>query len=535
MRSAAAAIGWEFRRRHRWGLLALACYPIAMAILRMFLYASGRRVHIDDEQSFALVVAVPLTATFLYLVSVFSFGLAGDLSARRSMYPARMFTLPVTNNALAAWPMIYGAAAMIMLWAVTRLLALWPSGIDVPVIWPALLAASLLAWTQALTWMPYALPGLRVVITVVWLAAIDAVIMVALNVKAGELVMLAILAPHVPLAYVTARYAIARARRGDDPDWRPLFVRLGRLALPRRREHFRSPARAQMWLEWRQHGRSLPALVAIVLPFELALLFLFRDTPALVFEMLIVVLTTPPLMALFAAATVSDSTMTRFIATRPVTSASLIAAKLKVTIWSMLAAWLLVLVAVPPALKFSGTLPLVIDRMHRLAEVVGVPRAAVAMLLVFIALLATTWKQLVQSLYIGMSGREWLIKGSVFVTLALLGMVVPAAHWVITNKRLIAMLWNAGGWIFAILVCLKLAAAAEIAIRLYDRQLLTDRALVFAALFWAGTVFAFYGVLAWTFPEVLIRRYVLILVAIVAVPLARLSAAPLALAWNRHR
>lgn len=535
MRSAAGAIAWEFRRRHRWGLLAMAAYPLAMAIVRMYLYASGRRIPIDDELRFAFAVAVPLAATFLYFVSVFSFGLSGDLSARRSIYPSRMFTLPVTNGALAGWPMVYGSAAMTILWAVTRLLALWPSGVEVPVFWPALLAASLLAWTQALTWMPYALPGLRVVITVLWLAAIDAIVMVAINLKAGELVMLAILAPHLPLAYVTARFAIARARRGDEPDWMPLFLRLGRIARPRRREDFRSPARAQVWLEWRQHGRSLPAAVGIVLPFELAVLFVLRETPVLVFETLIAVLTTPPLLAVFAAATVSGSNMTRFIATRPLTSASLIAAKLEVTIWSTLAAWLLVLLALPPALKLSGTLPLVVERMHRFAEVVGAPHAAAAMLLVFAALLATTWKQLVQSLYIGMSGREWLVKGSVFLALAILCVVVPVAHWVITSKRLVALLWNAGGWILAILVCVKLAVASSIAIRLYDKQLLSDRALVLAALFWCGTVFAVYGVLAWTFPEVLVRRYALALIAIVAVPLARLSAAPLALAWNRHR
>src|SRR5207245_8187823 len=88
------------------------------------------------------------------------------------------------------------------LWFGARLLGLWPADVVVPVIWPALLAASLLAWTQALTWMPYPLRGLRVIITVVWLAAIDTVVMVALNSKAPETVMLAILAPHVPLAYL---------------------------------------------------------------------------------------------------------------------------------------------------------------------------------------------------------------------------------------------------------------------------------------------------------------------------------------------
>src|SRR5205807_538094 len=103
-------------------------------------------------------------ATFIYFLAVFSFGLSGDLAARESMYPARMLTLPVTTAALAGLPMLYGTAAMAILWLGMRLFAFWPSDVGVPVIWPALLAASLLAWTQALTWMSCrerAIPFLR--------------------------------------------------------------------------------------------------------------------------------------------------------------------------------------------------------------------------------------------------------------------------------------------------------------------------------------------------------------------------------------
>src|SRR5437016_6385942 len=207
MRSAAAAVAWQFRRQHRWGLMAMIGYLFVLAMIKLVIIQRGQRVNLDDE-SFAFLVIVPVTATFLYSLSVFSFGLSGDLAARESMYPARMLTLPVTTATLAGWPMLYGTAAMAILWFGTRLLALWPSDVNVPVIWPALLAASLLAWTQALTWMPYPLRGLRVIITVLWLAAIDAVIMVALNLKASEPVMLAILAPHIPLAYLTARFAV---------------------------------------------------------------------------------------------------------------------------------------------------------------------------------------------------------------------------------------------------------------------------------------------------------------------------------------
>jgi hypothetical protein len=544
MHSPAAAIAWEFRQRHRWGLIALIGYLLVLATIKLLILKPGQTVDLDEE-SFALLVVVPLTATFLYFLAVFTFGLAGDLAARQSMYPARMFTLPVTTAALAGWPMLYGTVAMAILWLATRLVAMWPSGFDIPMIWPALLAASLLAWTQALTWMPYALPGLRVIVTVLWLAVIDAVVMLALQFKAPEPVMLAILAPHVPLAYFAARFAVGRARRGDVPDWRRIFNPLGQIAavLTRRREHFPSPVRAQMWFEWRRHGWSLPALVGILLPFELALLFVFSNTPEIIFEILVGVLLTPPFMAAFVAATVSKSNphasdshgVTPFIATRPLTSASLIAAKLKATIWSTVAAWLLVIVAIPLALRLSGTSPLVIEWGHRLIEAVGRPRAVAIVLLGFSALLASTWKQLVQGLYIGLSGREWVVKASMFIALSFLAIIVPLAHWISTNRHAIAVLWNALPWIAAGLVCFKISAAAWIATRLHDSRLLSDRMLVIGAACWDVAVFALYVLLVWLVPTMLIPRYLLALVAILAIPLARLSAAPLALAWNRHR
>ena len=56
-----------------------------------------------------------------------------------------------------------------------------------------------------------------------------------------------------------------------------------------------------------------------------------------------------------------------------------------------------------------------------------------------------------------------------------------------------------------------------------------------AAACWCAVVLALYGVLVWFFSTPFFPRYVLALLAILAIPLARLSAAPLALAWNRHR
>ena len=56
--------------------------------------------------------------------------------------------------------------------------------------------------------MPYGLPGLRVIFAVIWLGTIDSMVLLALRYNAREPVMIAILAPHVPLAYLASRYAV---------------------------------------------------------------------------------------------------------------------------------------------------------------------------------------------------------------------------------------------------------------------------------------------------------------------------------------
>ncbi|MCA1826514.1 MAG: hypothetical protein LC689_06190 [Myxococcales bacterium] len=521
----ALAVAWEFRQRNRWALAAIAAYLVALGTIRLLIRAAP--VDVERSMSMWFLVLAPLTAAFIFLLAVFSFGLDGDFAARESIYPKRLFTLPVTTASLAGWPMLYGAVAVASLWLVTALLALWPSGNHVPLIWPALLAAVFLAWIQAITWMPYGIKGLRMVILLLWLGAAEAVVMLAMHYRVAESVMASFLLPQLPIAYVAARFAVARARRGEVPDW--LGARAGRATdLP----VFASPARAQLWFEWRRHGWSLPVLVGIVLPFELALLFIPDGPRGLV---VLGVLFTPTFMALFTAATVRQANLTPFIATRPLNSVALTAAKLKMTIGSTLAAWVLVVVAVPLALTLSDAWPALVKPARRVVDVFGTPRAAVLFVLVLAGLLASTWKQLVQTLYIGLTGREWVVKASAASGLAVLCVIGPIAKWLHDSWGARAALWSALPWIAAVLVCVKTFAAAWVATRLHRSRLLSDRALVTGAAGWLAAVLALHGLLIWLVWAPLIPRYFLLLVAILAVPLARMSAAPLALAWNRHR
>jgi len=543
VRSPAAAIGWEIGRRHRWGFAAIGLYLIALAAARLAFLAAGQEARVEGGVRFAFAVTVPFSSACMYLMAVFSYGFGGDFAARRSGYPARKFTQPVASAALAGWPMLYGAIAIAVLWLATRALAVWPPDVYLPVLWPALAGAVFLVWTQVLVWTPYRVRGLRAITLVLWLTVIAVIVTVAIELEAGEGTMLALLAPLVPLAFLAARAAIGRARRGGAAEVSAATVRRWAMPGTARKQPFASAARAQLWLEWRRTGRTLPALVALVLPFELALLFVFRDIPDLVVEVLVLVLLTTPFLAAFVAAAASASRrggsdayeLTPFVAARPVSGTALVAAKLKAAARSTLATWLLVLLATALALRLSGTVPAVVDAARSIGEAFGMPRALALGPLGLLALVAATWKQLVQGLYVGLSGRAWMVRGSVFATLVALSVLVSLLSWASGDVDAALALWRALPWVLIVLVLVKTGAAAWTLLRLHDGRLVRERTLLVGAAAWVVTVGASYALIVWLLelPPSL-PRLLPALVAILAVPWVRVAAAPLALMWNRH-
>ena len=60
MRSPAAAIAWELRHRHRWGLATLTLYLAVLAAIKLLVVGPGQSVIFADEFSFGLLVIVPL-------------------------------------------------------------------------------------------------------------------------------------------------------------------------------------------------------------------------------------------------------------------------------------------------------------------------------------------------------------------------------------------------------------------------------------------------------------------------------------------
>ena len=89
--------------------------------------------------------------------------------------------------------------------------------------------------------------------------------------------------------------------------------------------------------------------------------------------------------------------------------------------------------------------------------------------------------------------------------------------------------------ILAILVTLKTIVALGVYRALARRRVLTEGALVASAALWCAGVLALYGTAVWFWDTTLLPHYVMATMAILVVPLARASAAPLAFDWNRHR
>src|SRR5262249_39762153 len=155
---------------------------------------------------------------------------------------------------LVAVPLVLGTVLMMSFWAAIVYLLVRPLGLDIPLLWPAFLLAASLAWLQALAWMPFGLPVIRLVLAVVVLSLLTG--LSVWNELNGVSIQLhsAILASLTIVAYAAAAAGVARARHGEVPEWRTVVRLLSVLRGRRKRElrHFRSPVRAELWFEWRQ-------------------------------------------------------------------------------------------------------------------------------------------------------------------------------------------------------------------------------------------------------------------------------------------
>jgi hypothetical protein len=570
MHSPALALAWQLWSRNRvlrWTFLGFA------AGMLVILHASARM-----DESVSTSVCLYFVAIALLTGLMTSWSLSLDRTPTEvPTFPRWMLTLPLRTEALVGWPMLYGTVFIALAWPAWVWLVLGPCQVPAPLVWPAFLFAAVVAWFQVLT-----IPGRRSLrrragdyLVLGLLVASIMLLLDQCHEFRGEETLLIAGAASVPEAGLAAGFAgliavayalgvsgLAALRRGDvrrralvtiDGPWLSGW-------LPEPTGPFASPARAQLWLEWRLRGAVLPLLWAIVhvlllVAGALTLLlmhgavYLAFDTaeatsevrrtfwqyawcglPGIVFF----------LMAQCAPASGMEwdsrgrvDTLPPLSALVPMSAWALVRARLQAMTIGLLAMWFLVVAE-------AGLLFLV-----------GGERADVTAFvdshfpawndLAFLAVAAVggfvfLWRQLAQTMFFGFIGRWWItLAATVIHVSAMWVLFFVVLDFVVRPKE-----WLREGqpWLVALAglaLVVKLLAAAWAIQANYHRQLLSKGTLLRLVGLWLLTVVALTWFVVGLMPSGFAPFPWIAGGVILALPLARILFAPLVLAWNRHR
>jgi hypothetical protein len=543
MHSPTLALAWQLWGRHRWGLAAVLLFLVATAVTFNALPAETL------ESRHGALLSIQFVVALIYVGAVFAYGFESQLESRESTFPARMFTLPVRTAALVAWPMLQGMAAVALLWLAWAYFVLRPSGIEVALGQTALLAAAFVAVLQALLWSPFGLPWVRVVLAVVLMPLLALAPLLGPVLAIPDALLVGLYAALIPLAAATAFAGVSRARHGDAADWRGLLP-LRRAAGQARRsaKPFPSAARAQLWYERRRYLLGFPLALAGWAGLHLAFAVwieaqLGAKAPARVTLEGLMFLLAPLILAPFfgcflgrtGTSAGSPYLLSSFTATRPLPAAALVVAKLKAALLAALAGWAVVVLAASVWLADSSTHPAILKWWYQLRQTYPSGRLAAAGLLAVGGLLLLTWRLLADNLWIGLTGRPWVARAS----LVACGACLPAAFLLsaplVDDPELRERLWEALPWYAGGAVLLKLLAAACVGRALLRRGLIRPRALAKLLALWLLAAVGLFLLAYAAVPPDAAPVSLLAFGAALAVPLVRLLAAPLALAWNRHR
>jgi hypothetical protein len=552
------ALAYLFWTRHRRGLTLVGGYWLVVMILCRALAAGAFTLPPRGSLPPVLIAVVfpcsCLVAAAWYLILVFTFGREARLEACESGFPARLWTLPLPTHALVGWPMLWGSATLILVWLTLAWAVRGLCSFDVPLLWPGLLLAVLLAWWQAILWTPFPLPWLRLYLLVPVSTVLLCTPMAILELDVPSAAVCGLLAYLLSVAYVTALRGVACARCGDNVQWnRPAPLRWPQAS--RTHPLFASAARAQLWFEWRLHGLTFPATVAICMVIALLIMSLSakeldvayrRTAPSLLQEefgsLWFAVAGLLVLIPLWAAMGSSPEwgklgrtyRLSSFLATRPVSETMLVRTKFVAAAWSTLAGWGALAAGLLLWTTLGGHVPEMVKQFEAMRQ-----RHALSVFWGWLTLLVggsvvLTWLQMVQRMWIGLTGNPRVIASSVLSFAAFFGLVVFGS-WLANNSEYWPVFDRLLPWLAGAAVIIKSLSATWSLRALRRRELIPSGVLWGALAVWIALAAGLFAALYALLPDDWFSVPGVVLGIVLLLPLTRLALAPLALAWNRHR
>jgi hypothetical protein len=416
-----------------------------------------------------------------------------------------------------------------------------PVGVRLPLFWPAAMFAAALACLQAVLWSPAGFPYVRIFVSVLVVSAVVALGLTAASFGvAGHVVGCAYLAI-LPVAYATAVAGLARARRGDSPQWHAPLVRV--VARLRRRcewPPFASLRAALLWFSWRTHGMALlVVLIGGALLMALPVAWVNEQVMLGVGQIRVnamvkqqwQIVTFPALFLVVRAGRRPDPLLfTRPLSSIQIARAGFGAAWRDVVVVTGSALAILLLWTLYPARQGDVRAPLLWLLLPHLTW----GRLAAFMLVAALAC-GWLWMLRVQWMFVELAGRRWVTAVFNLAVVAVLVCAALVAGHLWRRAEAALRLGQVAPHVLAILVAVKAVASAKVLGTLWRRGMIGPRQLELALWCWliaAGVAFA---VLAAVVPSQWLSTPAKALLAAHLVPLARVAAAPLAVEWNRHR
>jgi hypothetical protein len=362
----------------------------------------------------------------------------------------------------------------------------------------------------------------------------------------------AVLIAYLVAAYPLAFAALTAQRHGDT--WPLWFSRtavgrsLGRVEHVRSRRPFRSAATAQFWYEWDTHGRFILAFLA----FEMLMIWSIvlhtrRPIDATMLPLIVGLLLFAPIAVISSAGPMFGRprpvwadrrafNANTFMNVRPMASAAIVAAKLRLALLIVLSTWVFVLIGTSAVVLLSRSLSGVITVWHRFQSNYPGGQAPAICALTCVLVPALMFRMLTDGVPFALTGRKWLADTAAIGYLVLVVGLSSGGVWLAQHLQYLPRIMAMAPWFVAFVAILK-AGGAAVAFRIaLDRKLIGWRETRQIIATWAAfTVAVIALVLLLSPPASVISMPSLFVGAASFVPLVRFPLATLAVEWNRHR
>lgn len=562
-----AALFWEISRRRRGPVYIVIGMMLAGLALK---WALNTRVVLEDSWKHLFVNSsgMLMAGSVIFVLAIFNFT---ESSPEKDWtgFPYRLFVLPLPTLFLVALPLISGITVMSLVCGYWLRIVLTPT--DAPEAgWMTLLLVAFMTLFQTVLWC---LAGFRLGrMLVLGLAGPVFVIVGFLPWQQvwatdwfSERTLSLLLVSLVLVLFVCSWYCVARQRCGGgrQGNWFRAAIEWILDFLPRRKRPFTSPAGAQFWFEWRRSGIVLPLCVAGMLLFFIRPLSLrCQNDGPLSLQLLCWTIATPVILAAIIGKGFSkpdlwatELSLPTFNMVRPISSGEIVVVRMKVAALSTAISWALVIAFLCfwlPGWADLNSLNAIRIGFWMASGHSAIGEKLIAGLTVVAGILAT-WKYLVNGLWSGLSGN-WNVflalpfAYALFTILGFVALAIMLNHddavraWFVADPDK-PLAWFEALAAMALIAKFVLAARVwrDVSPRRVRRYLVfwlcsTGCLLALAILVWAHGLFDLvlidiFNFLPWDAQRLL---GLMILLALLFMPLARIGLAPRALAKNRH-